>query len=179
MQLASGRLNGEVGLPVPTTNTFDIRKALPPGFVFQAEVDPLVQVAELPDLLQGALERGLTGKKAGPLADLTKIFSPQCISYLYAAFYGVSGSKADSQHPLWNRIVELISELSEVSPLSPSSSPAGLPSTITEHLKFLATAVGNLWDGSAYERSMDYTFRILLRLRLAPEREKKNKARIL
>ncbi|KAF9944289.1 hypothetical protein BGZ70_004820, partial [Mortierella alpina] len=177
--LASGRLNGEVGLPEPVTNTFDIRKALPSGFAFRAEIDPLVQVAELPDLLQGALERGLKDKKSGPLADLTKIFSPQCISYLYAAFYGVSGSKADSQHPLWDKIVELISELSEVSPLSPSSSPAGLSSTITEHLKLLATAVGNLWDGSAYERSMDYTFRILLRLRLAPEREKKNKARIL
>ncbi|CAO3565989.1 unnamed protein product [Mortierella alpina] len=139
--LASGRLNGEIGLPEPITNTFDIRRALPSGFVFRAEIDPLVQVAELPDLLQGALERGLTEKKAGPLADLTKIFSPQCISYLYAAFYGVSGTKSDSQHPLWDKIVELISELSEVSPLSPSSSPAGLSSTITEHLKLLATAV--------------------------------------
>ncbi|KAG9326808.1 hypothetical protein KVV02_005470 [Mortierella alpina] len=177
--LASGRLYGEIGLPEPITDTFDICKALPSDFVFRAEIDPLVQVAELPDLLQGALERGLKDKKSEPLTDLTKIFSPQCLSFLYAAFFGVSGSNADSKHPLWDKIVELISEMSEVLPLSPSSSPAGLSSTITEHLKILATAVGNLWDGSAYERCMDYTFRILLRLRLAPEREKKNKARIL
>ncbi|KAF9570598.1 hypothetical protein EC968_001673 [Mortierella alpina] len=177
--LASGRLNGEIGLPEPITTTFDIRRALPPDFVFRAKIDPLVKVAELPDLLQGALERGHREKKSGPLWDLTKILSPQCISYLYAAFFGASGSYAGSKHPLWDKIIELISELSKVSSLSLSSSPAGLSHTITEHLTLLATAIGNLWDGSVYDRCMDYTFRILLRLRLAPEREAKNKARIL
>ncbi|KAF9571257.1 hypothetical protein EC968_000800 [Mortierella alpina] len=115
-----GRLNVLIGLPEPSTVTFDIRRALPSGFVFRAEINPLVQVAELPELLQGALERGLKDKTSEQLADLTKIFSPQCISYLYAAFFGVGGSNADSQHPLWDRVVELILELSEVPPLSPS-----------------------------------------------------------
>ncbi|KAF9272194.1 hypothetical protein BGZ68_002628 [Mortierella alpina] len=54
----------------PASDTVDIRNALPSGFIFRAKINPLVRVAELPELLQGALERGLQENISEPLGDL-------------------------------------------------------------------------------------------------------------
>ncbi|KAI8361692.1 hypothetical protein B0O80DRAFT_165575 [Mortierella sp. GBAus27b] len=48
-----------------------------------------------------------------------------------------------------------------------------MTTTINEHIRLLSTAVGNLWTGSIYKKSLDYLLRILLRLHLAPDRESK------
>ncbi|KAF9987217.1 hypothetical protein BGZ65_004674 [Modicella reniformis] len=48
-----------------------------------------------------------------------------------------------------------------------------MSTTINEHIRLLSTAVGNLWSGSVYKKSLDYLLRILLRLNLAPNRESK------
>ncbi|KAF9342862.1 hypothetical protein BGX34_007530, partial [Mortierella sp. NVP85] len=47
-----------------------------------------------------------------------------------------------------------------------------MSTTINEHVRLLSTAVNNLWTGCIYKKSLDYLLRIVLRLRLAPEREK-------
>jgi len=48
---------------------------------------------------------------------------------------------------------------------------AGLSSTLNEYIRQYSTAVGNLWQGNIYYKSLDYLTRVLLRLHLAPVRE--------
>jgi len=51
--------------------------------------------------------------------------------------------------------------------------------TTNAHIRQFATNVDNLWTGSLKTKLLDYLLRVVLRVRLAPTREKKNKARII
>ena len=51
--------------------------------------------------------------------------------------------------------------------------------TTNAHIRQFATNVDNLWTGSLKTKLLDYLLRVVLRVKLAPTREKKNKARII
>lgn len=53
--------------------------------------------------------------------------------------------------------------------------PSGLSFTVNEYLRQYSTAIGNLWEGNIYHKSLDYLIRVLLRLHLAPARETRYK----
>lgn len=82
----------------------------------------------------------------------------------------------NTKHPIWERVAKAIRSSSDTENIN--SSPPGISSTIVEHLREFSTAVNNLWQGSIYTKSLDYLLRVILRLHLAPEREKKYKARV-
>ncbi|KAF9397688.1 hypothetical protein BGZ76_008342, partial [Entomortierella beljakovae] len=76
----------------------------------------------------------------------------------------------DEKHPVWTEICKNIRDSSDTSNLL--ESPGGLSFTINEHIRQFSTAVSNLWEGSIYTKTLDYLTRILLRLHLAPQRER-------
>ncbi|KAF9943632.1 hypothetical protein BGZ72_003636, partial [Mortierella alpina] len=51
--------------------------------------------------------------------------------------------------------------------------------TTNAHIRQFATNVDNLWTGSLKNKLLDYLLRVVLRVRLAPVRESKNKSRVL
>ncbi|KAF9920412.1 hypothetical protein BGZ65_011286 [Modicella reniformis] len=69
------------------------------------------------------------------------------------------------QHPLWAKAVNMISS-------KLPTAPEGLSRTSVEYFTQLATAITNIWSGSTYAKSLEYLTRVLLRLHLAPNREK-------
>ncbi|KAF8945703.1 hypothetical protein BGZ46_005976, partial [Entomortierella lignicola] len=124
--------------------------------------------------------------------DLPTLLSQGHLQHLYSQFLGVrntgkKSSNADKKSSsaddntsqsacsLWDKITKLVRENSDVT--MPALSLDGLAFTINEHLKQLSTATSNMWEGSIYNKSMDYLLRILLRLHLAPERERKYQER--
>jgi hypothetical protein len=161
-----------------TPKAFDIRTLLPPGFILRdPTVTPVLDVAPLPPLLQQHLAAYIDGDKTGK-DDLADLLSQNHLQFLYSQFLGVRKGKAtqDTKHPLWSKVNDVIRTTSDVANVPPS--PAGLSFTINDLLRQFATAVGNLWEGSAYKKSLDYVTRILLRLHLAPVREAKYKEMI-
>lgn len=80
-----------------------------------------------------------------------------------------------SKHPTWDAIADIVTSYSATkAPIT----PPGISHIITEHIRQLATAVQNLWHGNIYDKSLDYLLRILLRLHLAPQRERRVKETI-
>lgn len=49
--------------------------------------------------------------------------------------------------------------------------------TISAHIRQCETMIDNLWQGNIYQKSLDYLLRFLLRVWLAPNRDKSNKER--
>jgi hypothetical protein len=79
-------------------------------------------------------------------------------------------------HELWKTGVDLLIQSGTTSSIP--ASPDGLSRTINEHIRELSMAFKNLWEGSIYSKSLDYLLRVLLRLHLAPQREKKTRERV-
>ena len=77
---------------------------------------------------------------------------------------------------MWSKVNELIRRDSDVADLP--QSPPGLAFTINEYMRQYHTAIGNMWQGNIYHKSLDHLTRILLRLHLAPAREAAFKQRV-
>ncbi|KAF9557901.1 hypothetical protein EC968_007396 [Mortierella alpina] len=175
--VAEGRLNEVMGFPAPSSAQFDIKTILPANFTFRADISPIVYAAPIPSGMQERLQNGPKTASTPVQHDLIRLFSPDCMRYLYTAFLGPRGlNKNDGIHPLWDALITAI-DSSSVAPTL-SSSPTSVACTIAEHLTQLSTALTNMWEGSVYDKSLGYTLRILLRLHLAPARERKTKERI-
>lgn len=165
-----------MGFPGPSSAEFDIKTILPANFAFRADISPIVHAAPIPCGLQERLEESPKTTSTDTQRDLIRLFAPDCVRYLYTAFLGSRGLyKNDGIHPLWDYLITAINSSSDAPTLS--SSPTGIACTIAEHMTQLSTALTNMWEGSIFDKSLDYALRILLRLHLAPNRERRNKDR--
>jgi hypothetical protein len=77
-------------------------------------------------------------------------------------------------HPEWLRLSETIAKVSHCPPVTDRD---GHTCIVQAHLRQCATAIKNLWEGSVYDKSLDYLLRYLLLTWLAPERAAANKER--
>ena len=110
--------------------------------------------------------------------DLVGILSQNHLQFLHSQFLGIRRKKAEEklQHPMWSKVNELICRDSNIDYLP--QSPPGLAFTINEYMRQYSTAIGNMWQGNIYHKSLDHLTRILLRLHLAPAREAAFKQRV-
>lgn len=185
--VTSGVLYDDVSSQSPK-DPFDITQLFPSWFTFRSDINPLINIAQLPPRLQTDIEAGI--KKPKSQDDLAHLFSQDHIQFLHSQFlsprrehnsvegsskgHAVSeeaGSLVRGKHELWSKAAEVVRESSSTADIP--ASPQGMTTTINEHIRLLSTAVGNLWTGSIYKKSLDYLLRILLRLHLAPDRESK------
>ncbi|KAG0006831.1 hypothetical protein BGZ65_003080, partial [Modicella reniformis] len=171
-------------------NSLDIMSLLPTNFEPRAKIESKINVAPLPTDLQDRLVSVLrpdelnsvvdTTQTGGINKDLASLLTKEHLQRLHTRFLSphqgdtkVGPNMSSKNHPLWSEAEDLIAVgLSEDPPLSSS----GISRTITEHIGEYSTAVSNLWEGDVYRKSLEYLTRILLRLHLAPEREKKYKS---
>jgi hypothetical protein len=173
-QVASGKIydQHEVG-----EQEFDIRSLLPSEFRFRnTDQNPILDVAALPESLQGYLEACANGDKRGD-EDIDHLLSKEHIQFLHARLtptMRMGNAGVDEKHPVWKKSVNLIRSNSDASSLPPAP-PDGLSTTILELIGQYSTNVKNLWAGAIYKKSLEYLTRILLRLHLAPRREQKYK----
>ncbi|KAF9559817.1 hypothetical protein EC968_006474 [Mortierella alpina] len=171
--LAAGDLYGGTG-PI----AFDVTTLLPATFLTKrTDVSSTINIAPIPDNVQTAIERALAKPKAvdSEERDLALLHSHEFLQYIHTGLLGSKGNSSTSKlaHPLWERIAVALRELSPPE----IKAPEGLSCTTTEAIRELATAFGNLWEGSIYAKLLDYLLRILLRLHLAPERERTHRDR--
>lgn len=172
--------------------TFDIRSLLPPEFEICDAVNPVVNVVPPPSDLQNHLGDQITAKTATQ-DDISSLLSQNHLGHLYTRFLGPRQAKsraatdqagsskkieeqettAVSKHPLWDDISTIIEQSTDVPALQ--SSPNYLSYTITDNIKQYSTTVSTLWEGSILTKLLEYTLRTLLRIHLAPQREKKSK----
>src|SRR5690349_13139772 len=183
--MAAGDLyEGDLKLSDSAPRTFDVRELLPQGYSLPVGFDPVINVAPLPHSLQDHLVEN-------PKGDLCNLQSHYFLQALYTAFLGVQQAKRRAtnasdydpatatmakNHPLWTKIVRLIHDTSDTMDLAQPMD--GLSSTTSEAIRELATSMKNLWEGNICQKLLDYLLRFLLRIFLAPEREKRNKERI-
>ncbi|KAK3816156.1 MAG: hypothetical protein J3Q66DRAFT_431801 [Benniella sp.] len=173
--------------------TLDVMKLFPEGFKPRVAVASEIRVAPIPADLQNRLvtilkpeelKETVTTTKADE--DIASLLTSVHLQRLHTRFMSphqgesdeaISSSSASSGHPLWSKAEDIIAQQlgkDDAPPLSPS----GISRTITEHIGGYSTSVGNLWQGSIYRKLLDYLSRIVLRLHLAPEREKTFKSRV-
>ncbi|KAF9344070.1 hypothetical protein BGX34_006019, partial [Mortierella sp. NVP85] len=179
--IASGQLYADGS---PLNKRFDIRELLPNGFHRRDQtVRPILNVAPLPSTLQEKLT-AIADRKAGK-DDISDLLSAPHLKSLHTHFLSSSDRhmKRDA-HPTWTRLANLMQSSSETSfdnaqssttadaKPTPTKSPNGLSGTIQVHIQEFAVSVDNLWCGSIYDKLLDYLLRILLRLHLAPNRER-------
>ncbi|KAF9093787.1 hypothetical protein BGX27_001569, partial [Mortierella sp. AM989] len=173
---------------------FDVTSLLPHGFELRSEVNAKVNVAPLPLDLQERIvsvldpdeeqSQGVIPTDADK--DIAFLLTQPHLQHLHTQFLGVqltsTGQEATtsttktSGHKLWDNIVDLIRLYSNTNTVRPS--PAGLCNTVLVHIREYATNVSSLWEGNIYQKALEYLLRILLRLHLAPVREKKFKDRV-
>ncbi|KAK3825712.1 MAG: hypothetical protein J3Q66DRAFT_420775 [Benniella sp.] len=155
----------------------DIMTLLPEQFRIRDKVSTTINVAPIPVELQDKIELA-QDKQTGTAAelDLAKLLSHEHLQYLQSTFLGKKGTTKDSRinHPVWERSVNAIKSSSD----SLTKAPEGLNATITEAIGELATNISNLWNGAIFLKALDYLLRILLRLHLAPKRERKYQKRL-
>ncbi|KAF9949899.1 hypothetical protein BGZ70_001592 [Mortierella alpina] len=189
--LASGQHFGPwvSGAGVADDNTFDLRSVLPPGFVFRdKEVQPIVRAAWLPNGLQADMKHYSTNRPGEEpheqhAWDLANFLSQGHLQYLYTRFlspsYNPSTARtaaADNTHPEWRKSAAIIQ--GQQSDSLDRKANDGLSFTILEHIREYATAVDNLRTGSIFDKLLQYAILLLLRLKLAPERERRYKERL-
>ncbi|KAF9345298.1 hypothetical protein BGX34_004872, partial [Mortierella sp. NVP85] len=181
LMIASGALCSEDPEP------FDLTGLLPEWFQME-ESSRLVQVAPLPDGQQEQIEEAVTNNRKDELVNL---LSQNHLSAMFTHFSPTSSttdaSSSSSSPPkprieamstattsLWQQLSQKIASSSECAPVRGRE---GMTHTINAHIKQCATMIENLWQGNIYSKSLDYLLRFLLRLWLAPDRERKNKER--
>ena len=136
-----------------------------------------MNVAPIPEQLQKRIEDAFDTESPD---EILKLFSKEHIQKLYSAFLGVSGSSQDASEiePFWGRIQDIIRDHDSdrdsklPTPPKPKVTAAGLSRTMLEHTTQLATNMTNIWSGSIMKKMIDHLLRILLRIHLAPNREK-------
>ncbi|KAK3840225.1 MAG: hypothetical protein JOS17DRAFT_10530 [Linnemannia elongata] len=85
------------------------------------------------------------------------------------------------KHPLWTQLadmIELQDEVSRIYPLGRTTDSGdhpllGLSNLVCEIRQEMATNIENLWNGTLYNKAMDYLLRVSFRFRLAGLREQK------
>lgn len=151
---------------------FDLMTLLPEQFRLRSKVPTTINVAPIPEELQDKIEIA-QDKRSGTAAelDLAKLLSHEHLQYLQSTFLGKKGTREGSHvnHPVWELSANAIRSSSD----SVTKAPEGLTSTITGAIKELATNISNLWNGAVFSKALDYLLRILLRLHLAPKRERR------
>ncbi|KAF9940150.1 hypothetical protein BGZ65_007905, partial [Modicella reniformis] len=160
----------------PPHETFDIHDILPHNFKLRdGTVHTELRVAPLPPHLQDHLAANID-KQSGK-DDISSLLSSGHLKSLYARFLSSSQKETsvNNKHPVWNKLEENIRNSSDVNDLS--KAPNGISLTINQHIQEFATNVENIWQGSTYNKLLDYLLRILLRLHLAPKREQKTRER--
>ncbi|KAF9407832.1 hypothetical protein BGZ76_005978, partial [Entomortierella beljakovae] len=176
LAIAAGDLYDD-SLGQRSSDSFDIRSILPDNFKFRCDVDPILRVVPIPPNLQNHLESALENSSRD---DFTQLLSQSHLQFIHTEFLSsytrkkkVEGSDTkDIKHPVWQRAADAI-WTSDTDNLT--CSPTGISHTITEQIRQFSTSVSNLWHGSILNKSMEYLLRILLRLHLAPERERRFK----
>ncbi|KAF9577684.1 hypothetical protein BGW38_006953, partial [Lunasporangiospora selenospora] len=168
-EIASGTHYIEDGITPPSRMDFDLRAVFPTGFKFRdTTIQSLIPVGAIPDLLPEHLE-------AKKKSDTATLLSHQFLNYIYSRFFGVQGVNAatEAKHRVWKSVVDKFALDAERCPVDVT----GRVSTVNEHLTQLATNIENLWNGPTYDKLLDHTLLLLLRLHLAPEREQKQRER--
>ncbi|KAG0210759.1 hypothetical protein BGX31_001832, partial [Mortierella sp. GBA43] len=176
LQIASGSFYKDTKWST-SSDTLDMRHLLPEGFQPRDKsIDPIINVAPIPNGLQGDLERSLKKKADGTdESDIAYLLSLQHIQVLHSRLQGTGSQQTHSdKHLLWKHRAD---ELQGSTPIP--KTPQGLSRTINGDMKAIATAVANLWNGSIYNKLMEYLTRILLRIHLAPKREQQTRERHL
>lgn len=149
-----------------------LSELLPAGFQFRDINAPqTVRIAPLPSYLDTVLENQ-------PDSNLAQLLSQEYLQFAYSRLLreqGASLDSADREHPMWKNLVDAMRCDGVV------KAPDGLSRTILGHIKQYATALTNHWDGASYGKLLQAVLRILLRVHLAPQREKayKEKAKEL
>ncbi|KAG0215988.1 hypothetical protein BGX31_000711 [Mortierella sp. GBA43] len=159
-------------------SSFDIRRLLPREFGLPEGVDPLVRVSPLPPNLQAHIEN--CADNVRPKDDWFNVLSQNHLQILHTRFLSSRRGQEDassprldipsSTHPIWDTISSRIATQSTF--IHPPS-PDNLGQTINTHIRECSVSIGNQWNGAIYTKSLDYLLRILLRINLAPNREKK------
>ncbi|KAG0311651.1 hypothetical protein BGZ99_009999, partial [Dissophora globulifera] len=165
--IASGHLYDDTTAHPPPLN---LETLLPAGFeVRDREMPASIAVAPLPPWLQDHLDNGSQAKD-----DLAKLLSHPHLEFVYARILRKAhptNSRAEAGHPVWTKAMPLLYSDDAL------KAQDGLCHTISTHLKQFATGISNLWEGATYYKSLGYLLRILLRLHLAPERERRQRER--
>lgn len=84
-----------------------------------------------------------------------------------------SRATVDARHPLWLSFIQDMLASKYVF----QQIPPGLTNTAQLHIRQAATSIGNLWSGTIYEKSFKHLVMNALRLRLAPERFRRQQER--
>ncbi|CAO3563764.1 unnamed protein product [Mortierella alpina] len=160
--VASGSLYFNHGDPsVP--RSFNIRQLLPTGFEIRDDTISLtVAVAPIPDFLEKTLlQRG---------CDVADLLSQGYLQFAQARILQPTSSartqKGDQVHPTWKRAID---RMTTRHPVPDRTTGSAAVNTATRQL---AVAIKNHWDGPNYGKALDKLLRILLRIHLAPQREK-------
>jgi hypothetical protein len=150
---------------------------LPEKFNLRAPTPTNIKVAPLPPSLQSHLEEANSDKD-----DIASLLGQNYLQFIHSHFLGARRSlesnnqeSSRTQHTVWDRVVQKIKESTDVKDLP--QAPTGLSFTVNEMIRQYSTAMDNLWCGSIYTKLLEYLLRVLLRLHLAPEREKRNMSR--
>ncbi|KAF9573256.1 hypothetical protein EC968_008894, partial [Mortierella alpina] len=163
--IADGTVYGQNNFP--ETRLSDI---LPAGFqVRDPNIPQTVKIAPLPSYLDSILENE-------PDSDLAQLLSQEYLQFAYSRLLREQGSSlvsADTTHPMWKNLVDAMQCE------GPAEAPDGLSRTILGHVRQYATALSNHWDGATYGKLQQAVLRILLRVHLAPQREKAYKEKAL
>lgn len=98
--------------------------------------------------------------------DYVKLFGQEHLQYMHQQYLGHSETSADEQHPLWK---QLKLDCFDNVPKAPTRLSQTVNSAVIQYAKDLA----NIWKGPILQKAAEYLVRILLRLKLAPERERR------
>lgn len=126
-----------------------------------------MRVEPITEKLQEAIENGSKD-------DMSDLLTQPHIQFIYSYFLGPTGESGKTdKHEIWRKYARQVGNEGSLKHHS-----KGMSHTITTHIREFSTALQNLWQGNVYEKSLDYLLRILLRLHLAPIREKQQRMRI-
>ncbi|KAF9560849.1 hypothetical protein EC968_005983 [Mortierella alpina] len=161
MQVASGAIYYEHG--ASGTPQFEIIRLLPSGFKIRDPTIPSsVAVAPIPDFLEGVLTQ-----RRGDIVD---ILSQNYLQFVQARLLQRKPSartqKGDQVHPTWTLLINQMETNYAMQERTIGTT------TVNTATRQLAVSIRQHWEGPIYSRILIKLLRILLRLHLAPQREK-------
>ncbi|KAF9344412.1 hypothetical protein BGX34_005696, partial [Mortierella sp. NVP85] len=162
--------------PAPEAN-FELSRLVPPAFQ-SSDFQSTLAVAPLTRSVCDSIE--LNASRSRSLQDdRFKLLNHEHLKRSYTQVIKAASDPetlidmTDDAHPLWTSIVSDI-VATEYSFQPP---PNGLSQTTQVHIQQAAKSIENHWSATLYQKSFRYTVLNALRLRLAPERFKKNEQR--
>lgn len=167
--MASGALDRPGG--TEAMELFNVVAALPQGFNTRIAVDPILKVAPLPPQPQTVSSGSRQGQKRK--SEIDTLLSQDHLEHIYSHHLGSKrqDDNHDPKHPLWGVADDILRSMSDTKSIA--DSPDGISATVNACLRELASNIDNLWSSTIFEKALDYLLRILLRLHLAPERERR------